>query len=131
MRTSLLNSDDLPGQVVYKGHKIEFYHIKSIFMLVLFTITSFIFTMLHRNMEHECDDLVKTPADFTLFVKHIPTKQNLFSKSKLKEFFNVECSKIFPELPSNTSFVHSVNLVYNVDELVQAEKEEEELLNEM
>ena len=66
--------------------------------MVISVVVQFIFILVRRKWELKCDEIVKSPQDFTLYLKGIPTEKNLFSQRQIREFINeLIRSKVRPE----------------------------------
>ena len=75
-----------------------------------------IFSIYYRSYEDKVDKITISCSDYTIIVKNLPKKDyNEPIVKVITDFFNKEAEKVIPGLDK---YVHKVNLIYNIDELI-------------
>jgi len=90
----------------------------SLASVLIIIVVLMIFRRNQRKIDAEVDESILSPADYTLMVQNIPTMINTNYEEELREFFKTQC------LPGGKEVVvKKVNLVYDIDEIEELEKE--------
>ena len=93
--------------------------------VIAILIILFIFRRVQRNLDVKSDEAIVSPADFTIWISNIPCRiENFDYDDSLKEFFEVNCSKLLNEKIT----VKLISLGFNLSELEEIHKEKNKLL---